>query len=269
MDGEKTLDDILTEAAGGTPAPEDPAPEDPAPEDPAPEDPAPEDPAPEDPAPEDVKPQDKKPNPIKEVRDQLKITKAERDKIQGAIKRFTDGDYDLKLKDFKTEDGEVDYDALVEAMDDLDLKAKAESKGLAPEVQAEIERIEREKIELQKQKLQVSMDKALNNLQLTHKLDDAAVNNFFKDAMAVKMNPYQWLAQGGNLNQLYNTIYFDRLVKEATEKAVAEAKAKWDEAAGKGDRAPKPNPADPAPKNTTVEDGISLAKLLEDAASRK
>ena len=209
MEGDKTLDDILTEAAGGTPAPEDPAPE-------------------------DVKPQDKKPNPIKEVRDQLKITKAERDKIQGAIKRFTSGDYDLKLKDFKTEDGEVDYDALVEAMDDLDLKAKAESKGLAPEVQAEIERIEREKIELQKQKLQVAMDKALNNLQLTHKLDDAAVNNFFKDAMAVKMNPYQWLAQGGNLNQLYNTIYFDRLVKEATEKAVAEAKAKWDEAAGKG-----------------------------------
>ena len=53
MDGEKTLDDILTEAAGGTPAPEDVKPEDVKPEDPAPEDPAPEDPAPEDPAPED------------------------------------------------------------------------------------------------------------------------------------------------------------------------------------------------------------------------
>ena len=48
-DNQLSLEDLLNEAAGGSPAPEDPAPEDPAPADPAPQDPAPEDLAPEEP----------------------------------------------------------------------------------------------------------------------------------------------------------------------------------------------------------------------------
>ena len=35
-------------------------------------------------------------------------------------------------------------------MDAADIKAKAESRGISPEVQAEIERIEKEKVELTK-----------------------------------------------------------------------------------------------------------------------
>lgn len=214
---------------------------------------------------EDVK--KKQPNPIKQVRDQLNTEKATREKIQTAIDRYTEGDYKFKIRDFKTEDGKVDYDAIIEAMDEADNEAKAQAKGISPEVQAEIERIEKEKMELNKQRLQIAMDKELNKLQLSHKLEEGEINNFFKDAMAVKLNPYRWLSQGGSLVHLYQTIYFDRLVADATKKAVEEAEVKWNEAASKEGRAPTKNPAEPTKSKTgKTPDGISLDALLEEAA---
>jgi hypothetical protein len=209
-----------------------------------------------------------KPNPIKEIRDRYNIEKSTREKIDNAIQRFTNGDYSFKLKDFVVE-GKMDYDALITAMDDADLKAKAESRGINPEVQAEIERIEREKIELEKQKLQVAMDRALTELQLEMNIRGAEINNFFKDAMAVNKNPYRWLAQGGNLLDLYSIIYKDKLLKAEIDKAVAEAKAKWEEEHARQTRIPTPNPAPGAKPREKNPNGLSLEDLLAEAAARK
>lgn len=210
---------------------------------------------------------DKTANPMKEVRDKLNIEQKEKQKIQGAIQKFTTGDYEFKLKDFVV-DGEVDYDALTAKMEEVDLAEKAKGKGVSPEVQAEIDRLEVEKLELSKERLRVGMDKALNNLQLERQLKPAEINNFFKDALATKRNPYQWIGQGGNLDDLYFLIYKDKLVKTQVDEAVAAEKTKWEEQAARQGKLPAKNPANPKAPPPTPRDGMSFEEMLE-AAARK
>lgn len=270
MDGIE-LDALLTEAAGGEPAepatvdnsetPEQSAQEQPV-QEPQPEQPE-QEPAPEQPVQEQPKP---KSNPMKEVRDKLNAEQKSREKIESAIQRFTNGDYDFKLKDFRDENGKIDYDALTKAMDDKDIARKAESRGLTPEVQAEIERIEQEKIELQKERLKVSMDRAISNLQVDMNLDRTAINQFFADSLAIKRNPYQWLAQGGSLEDLYYLIYREKITKATVDKAVADAKAEWEQLNSK--TPPTSNPAKPA-ASTGGDNTLSLDQLLTEAVNKK
>jgi len=224
------------------------------------------------PATTETKPEEKKdgkPNPMKEIRDKYAAEKAAKEKVEALVQRYTNGTYEFKLKEFMKE-GKMDYDALASAMDKSDTKIKAEAKGITPEVQAEIERIEKEKVEIQKQRLQISMDRALTNLQQNMNIKGADVNNFFKDAMAVKKNPYQWLAQGGDLQDLYILVYRDKLLKQQVDTAVNQAKTKWEEERARQSKVPVPNPAQPTqPKPATNNNGISLSDLLSQAAERK
>jgi len=209
-------------------------------------------------------------NPIKEVRDRLAAEKAEKDKINGAIKKYSAGNYAFKLSDYLSEDGSVDYDGMIAAMAEVDLKAKAELKGISPEVQAELDRIEKEKIEIQKERLQLSMDKALTNLQIDMGLKSADVNNFFKDSMQSGKNPYQWLAQGGSLGDLYNIVYADKVSQTKIDAAVSAARATWEAERTARGNPPAVNPA--APKTSTIvgqKTGLSLDELLTAAATRK
>jgi hypothetical protein len=211
---------------------------------------------------------DKKTNPMKEVREKYSTEKNAREKIETTVTRFTNGDYTFKLKDFNV-DGKLDYDALSKAMDDADTKVKADSKGITPEVQAEIQRIEKEKIELNKQKLQVSMDRALTNLQQNMNVKSNEINTFFKDAMSLKKNPYQWLAQGGDLQDLYILVYRDKLLKNEIDNAVTQARTKWDEELQRKTKVPVANPAKPTQASTTKNtNGPSLQELLGQAAKK-
>ena len=181
-----SLESLLSEAAGNEPTTPTPVDEEPVVDE---ETVVEEEPVVEEPVVEETKKKTtEKPNPMKEVRDKLSQEQKEKQKISGAVKRFTTGSYDFKLKDFVV-DGEVDYDALNEKMDEVDLQVKAEGRGISPEIQAEIDRIEKDKLELEKEKLRVGMDRALTELQLERGLKAADVNNFFKDALAVKKNP--------------------------------------------------------------------------------
>jgi hypothetical protein len=278
-----SLEQALTQAAGGTIPDPTPAPEPEQQPQPAPvvETEVVEEPEEKEPvvkaegvtpkAKAEAKPaeDEKKPNPMKEVREKYSTEKNAREKIENAITRFTNGDYNFKLKDFNV-DGKVDYDALAAAMDSADTKVKAESKGITPEVQAEIERIEKEKIELNKQKLQVSMDRALTNLQQNMNVKGAEINNFFKDAMSLRKNPYQWLAQGGDLQDLYILVYRDKLLKQEIDNAVGQAKTKWEEELQRKTKVPVANPANPTKPNTTkATNGPSLEDLLSQAAGKK
>ena len=202
-----------------------------------------------------------KPNPMKEVRDRLNAEQKAKEKIENTVNRFTSGDYKFKIRDFKTEDGKIDYDALSKAMDDEDLKSRSEAKGISPEVQAEIERIEKEKVEIQRERLRVSMDRAIANMQTEMNLTGESINNFFKDSMALHKNPYAWLAQGGTLPDLYYLVYRDKIMKEEINKAVEEAKVKWEQATNK--KAPTSNPA--ASTQTTSSTTLSLNQLLNEA----
>jgi len=157
---------------------------------------------------------------------------------------------------------------LTKAMDEADTKVKAESRGITPEVQAEIDRIEKEKIELNKQRLQVSMDRALTNLQLNMNLKGGEINNFFKDAMSQKKNPYQWLAQGGDLQDLYILVYRDQLLKREIDNAVEQAKVKFQEESTRQAKVPAANPAKPSQPKTTNTTGPSLQDLLAQAAKK-
>ena len=86
-----------------------------------------------------------KANPMAELRKAAESNKKEKEKLEGILNRFTEGDYDFRLKDFKNEQGKVDYDALAAAMDEVEVKKRAETRGLTPEMQAEIERYEKGK----------------------------------------------------------------------------------------------------------------------------
>ena len=219
---------------------------------------------PETPAAEPEDSNKNKKNPMKEVRDRLTQEQKARERVEKTIQRFTEGDYKFKIRDFKTEDGKVDYEALQKAMDEADMKVRAESKGVSPEIQAEIERIEQEKLELRKERLRVQMDRELSNMQVEMQLNKEDINLFFKDALAVDRNPYQWLAQGGNLNDLYFLIYKDKLIQAQVDKEVAAAKEKWDADSKK--KAPTSNPAAPSP--SVQKDGMSLESLLTNAIKK-
>lgn len=273
-----SLEQMLTQAAGGpavpdpipvaTPTPADPVPADPVPAaDPTKADPVPAAaPTPADPTKAD--PTKDKANPVRELREKYNTEKTTRERVENAIDRYTSGSYDFKLKEFVTE-GKMDYEAFIKAMDAADTKSKAETRGITPELQAEIERIDKEKIELERQKLQVAMDRALTDLQVTRGLKGADINTFFKDSMANKKNPYQWLAQGGTLDDLYTIVYRDTIIKSEIEKAVAESKAKWDAETQRLKAVPTPNPANPAKApGATGGSGLSLEALLEAAAKK-
>lgn len=259
-----SLEDLLVQAAGGTPTPAIDSEPEVAPEETPEETPTePEEtPTPAEPAPAEPENVEPKKNPMKEVRDRLNKETKEKERIQNAIQRFTDGDYKFKIRDFKT-DGKVDYDALIKAMDDADLNTRANNRGMTPEIQAEIERIEREKQELQKERLKNAMDRAVANMQTDMNLKSEDVNKFFNDAITANKNPYQWLAQGGSLEDLYYLIYKDNVINVAVEKAVAEAKAKWEKELNT--TPPTTNPANPAPTNKST---MSLNDLLIEASKR-
>lgn len=272
----QNLNDILIKAAGNTPATPETTPQEPEVTEPetnvqdTPTTNEPEVTTPEvnpdtTPDPETDTGAKAKSNPMKEVRDRLNKEQKVREHMEKTIQRFTEGSYNFKIRDFKTEDGKVDYDALQKAMDEADVKTRAESKGVSPEVQAEIERIEQEKLNLQKEKLRVAMDRELSNLQVDKQLSKEDINKFFKDSLALNRNPYQWLAQGGELDDLYFLIYKDALIKSEVDKAVAEAKAKWEESNSK--KSPTPNPATPA-QTTHNPDGLSLSTLLTNALKK-
>jgi len=219
----------------------------------------------------EVKPEEKKdgkPNPMKEIRDKYAAEKAAKEKVEALVQRYTAGTYEFKLKEFMKE-GKMDYEALAKAMDQSDTKIKADAKGITPEVQAEIERIDREKVEIQKQRLQISMDRALTNLQQNMNIKGSEVNNFFKDAMSVKKNPYQWLAQGGDLQDLYILVYRDKLLKQQIDNAVTQAKTKWEEERARQAKVPVANPAQPTQPKPANNNGPSLSDLLAQAAERK
>ena len=214
------------------------------------------------PAPEakPTEPATPKSNPMKEVRDRLNQEQKAKERIDSAINRFAAGDYAFKIKDFKTEDGKVDYEAFIKAMDEADLKARSAERGISPEVQAEIERIEREKKELQKDRMRVAMDRALASLQTSRQLSNSDINKFFNDSMALNKNPYTWLAQGGTLDDLYYLVYRETITQSAIDKAVEEAKALWSNPAVV---TPTPNPA--APATSSKDPKISVASLLKQA----
>jgi len=221
--------------------------------------------------PVDAKPDEKKDgkvNPMKEIRDKYAAEKAGKEKIEALVQRYTAGSYEFKLKEFMKE-GKMDYEALATAMNTSDTKVKAEAKGITPEVQAEIDRIERDKVEIQKQRLQITMDRALTNLQQNMNVKSAEVNNFFKDAMTLKKNPYQWLAQGGDLQDLYILVYRDKLLKQQIDTAVNQAKSKWEEERLRQTKVPVANPAQPTQPKPVNNNGVSLSDLLTEAAGRK
>lgn len=253
MDDKLNLNDILSEASG---APVEQKVEEPVVEEPVVEEKV-----------EEVKQEEqkveepKKSNPMKELRDRFNVEQKAKEHMEKTVQRFTDGNYSFRIRDFKTEDGKVDYDALTKAMDDADLKVKAEERGISPEVQAEIDRIEKEKLELQREKLRVSMDRAIANMQTDMNLKGEDINNFFKDSMALKKNPYQWLNQGGTLSDLYYLVYRENIMKTEIAKAVEEAKAKWEASTSK--KPPITNPA--APSTKTSGDSFSLDSLLKEA----
>ena len=273
--GKLTMEEILSQAAGNEPEPVETEPVETEPADsqdpePNPEPADPEDPEPQDPEPQDPEPKDPKPkaNPLKDLRDKYTSEKTTREKIDSTIQKFSAGDYDFSIKDFVI-DGKMDYDAFAQAMEDADIKAAAEAKGIRPEVQAEIERMERERIELEKEKLQVAMDRALTNFQLELNLKGDEINQFFKDALAVKKNPYSWIQQGGTLQDLYNILYRDKIMQSEIDKAVSEARAKWDEEAVRSTKTPAPNPANPTRQNPNPSNGLTMDQLLEEAAKKR
>lgn len=207
-------------------------------------------------------------NPMKELRDKANAATKAQEKIDSAINRLSDGDYNFKLRDFKNEQGKVDYDALIQAMDDEDVKKRAESRGLTPELQAEIEKYEKEKRAVEIEKARVQMDRQLNNFQMEQQLSPEDLNTFISDAMKIGINPLSIAALDKTskgttaLKLLYQAVYTEKIVKDATEKAVEEARAKWEaDASAKGTQ-PKANPAQPNNTKTTKTDPKGLA--LED-----
>lgn len=201
-------------------------------------------------------------NPMKEVRDRLNAEQKEKSKIVNATQRFIDGKYEFKLRDFRDENGNVDYDALIKAMDDADVNKVAAEKGISPEVQAEIDRIENEKKELAKERMRVAMDRALADLQTSMGLQANDINQFFKDSMALSKNPYTWLSQGGTLSELYYLVYREKITQDAINKAVEEAKVEWE--SKKAPIPPSSNPAKPSRSNGS----LSLDQLLNQAVNK-
>ena len=192
-------------------------------------------------------------------------------KIDTAINRLSDGEYAFKLRDFKNEEGKVDYDKLIEAMDEADVKKRAESRGLTPEMQAEIEKYEREKKEVEIAKARVQMDRQLNNFQMEQQLSPEDLNLFISDAMKIGINPLSIAALDKTskgttaLKLLYKAVYSDRLMKDAVTKALAEAEAKREaDVAAKGGQ-PKSNPAgiNNSKTNTTDPKGMALDDFLK------
>ena len=272
------LNEMLSQAAGNPPA--DPVPADPVPADPVPADPVPAEQV-EDPLKPGFDTEGKAmvtavpaptptPNPIKEVRDQLKIAKDAKELVTKTMNKFATGTYtDIKLVDHMLEDGTgIDYKSLSTAMETVDVATRATTSGLTPEVQAAVEQVEKDKIEIQKQRLQIDMDKALTNLQIDKTLKQADINNFFKDAMQTERNPYLWIAQGGSLGDLYNIIYADKIKQTEITAAVAAAKAEWDAAAAAAGKAPLPNPGIPVPGAGVNKDGMSMKDMLAEAAKK-
>ena len=49
------------------------------------------------------------PNPMKELRDKASAAEKAQVKIDTAINRLSDGDYAFRLRDFKNEEGKIDY----------------------------------------------------------------------------------------------------------------------------------------------------------------
>lgn len=269
MENGISMEDLLNEASGGTPEVDehdnDPTPESSNENDSESVDDNKESNNQPEPKPEPKKEDKQKSNPMKEVRDKYNQAESARKKMESTMDRFYNGDYKFNPKDFRTEDGKIDYDKLAEAMDEADNESKAKSNNITPEIQKELDRIEKEKVEMRKQQLQVAMDRELASMQIEMGLKKAEINQFFSDALQQKRNPYQWLAQGGNIQDLYYIIYREKLIKAQVDKAVSEERAKWDNP-NRG-RTPAPNPAKPKSAEPTRDpNGLSLDDLLKAAS---
>lgn len=211
---------------------------------------------------EEKKEEQKKSNPMKEVRDKLNQEQSARKRNDTIMNRFADGDYKFKLKDFKDADGKIDYEALAEAMDNADSESKAKTNNITPEMQKELERIQREKIEITRKRLEADMQVELANMQVEMGLNKAQINEFFSASLKLKINPYMWLQQGGNMSDLYFVVNKEKIIADRVEKAVAEERAKWESTP---QRTHTSNPAKTVTKpQVTDTNKISLDELLKE-----
>lgn len=209
-------------------------------------------------------------NPMRELRDKANAAAREKEKIDGAIHRLSDGEYKFKLRDFKNDEGKIDYDALIEAMDEADVEQRAAGKGIDPKLQAEIEKYEREKREVEIAKARVQMDRQLNNFQMENQMTQEDLNNFISDAMKMGVNPLtiaslDKTAKGTTaLKMLHQAVYADKIIKIAVDEAVAKVRAEYDDKAVAAGGQPKTNPAAPSKGKTDTTDpkGMALDEFL-------
>ena len=209
-------------------------------------------------------------NPMRALRDKANAATREREKIDGAVHRLSDGEYKFKLRDFKNDEGKIDYDALIEAMDEADVEQRAAGKGIDPKLQAEIEKYEREKREVEIAKARVQMDRQLNNFQIENQMSQEDLNNFISDSMKMGVNPLtiaslDKTAKGTTaLKMLHQAVYADKIIKIAVDEAVAKVRAEYDDKAVAAGGQPKTNPAAPSKGKTDTTDpkGMALDEFL-------
>lgn len=212
-----------------------------------------------------------KENPIASLRKAKELAEKEKNKIEAVLNRLTEGDYSFKLKDFKNDQGKIDYDKLSAEMDAADVKKRAETRGLTPEMQAEIEKYEQEKKAIEREKLRIDMDRKLNSFQAEMNMTAEQLNLFISEAAKLGINPLSIAALDKTskgtvaLKYLHTAINHEKLVKAAVDKAVAEARAKWEADLAATANQPKGNPAKPNASQTNQPDakGLALDEFLK------
>lgn len=217
------------------------------------------------------KPKGKSGGDIAALRKAKDAAEKERSKIANAMEKFTEGEYKFSLKDFRTEEGKVDYDALITAMNEADVAKRAETRGLTPEMQAEIERYEQEKIQIQRDRMRIDMERKINSFQAEMGMTSEEVNLFISEAAKLGINPLSVAALDKTskgtaaLRYLHTAINHDKILKEAVDKAVAEERAKWEVDTVAKRNQPKGNPANPNTNKTDPKDptGIALDDFLK------
>ncbi len=128
-----------------------------------------------------------------------------------------------------------DHAAVIQALQNLAIKAQSQKQGIPEEILAKINRLEGMEQEYQRQQTYLAAGRGFQNIKDQFKLDDNALESFAQELIADGINPYEQMV---DLVSEYRNRHFDELIEQAVQRGIAQEAQRAAKAGAQGSTPP-------------------------------
>lgn len=154
-----------------------------------------------------------------------------------------------------------DHNAVIQALQNLTIKAQSQKQGIPEEVLAKINRLEGMEQEYQRQQTYLAAGRGFQSIKDQFKLDDNALESFAQELIADGINPYE---NPVDLMSEYRNRHFDELIAQAEQRGMEQEAKRAAKAGTQGSTPPDTTGSRAESDTPKIETVADLNKWLEE-----